>query len=214
MAATIRPATPADVPFIAWVQQEASRSHLPFGFWDVAIPGPDEYRLRILERICRAESRSFCHWSNFLVAERAGEPAAGLSAYDQAPVATGERFMQALLEALTAEGWGPERLVALQQRLVPFLTCAPEQPDETWIVEWVATRPAHRGKGLVRELLRAIVDAGRRRGHGRFQIGVLIGNTPAQRAYEGAGFAVVDEKRDPAFEATFGGPGIRRLQRR
>ena len=42
----------------------------------------------------------------------------------------------------------------------------------------------------------------------------VAGNTPAQRAYEGVGFAVVDEKRDPAFEATFGTPGIRRLQRR
>ena len=99
------------------------------------------------------------------------------------------------------------------QRLVPFLTCAPDQPDDAWIVEWVATRPEHRGKGLVRALLPAVIDLGRRRGHRKFQIGVLIGNTPAQRAYEGAGFAVSDEKRDPAFEATFGAPGIRRMLR-
>ena len=48
MDLTIRPVEPVDVPFIAWVQQAASRFHLPFGFWDGAIPGPDEYRLRIL----------------------------------------------------------------------------------------------------------------------------------------------------------------------
>ncbi len=53
----IREATLDDTAFLAWVQQEASRSHLPFGFWDVAIPGPDEYRLPIIERICRAEVR-------------------------------------------------------------------------------------------------------------------------------------------------------------
>jgi translation initiation factor 4G len=195
------------------VQQEASRSHLPFGFWDVAFPGPDAYRLRLLERVCAAEARSFCHWSGFLVAEVDGEPAAALSAYDDATSATGERFMAALGTATAAEGWDEARLPALFERVAPFLTCAPEQPDDAWIVEWVATRPEHRGKGLVRALLPAVVDAGRRRGHGRFQIGVLIGNTPAQRAYEGAGFAVVDEKRHPAFEATFGSPGIRRLMR-
>src|SRR4029079_15387389 len=109
---TIRPATVADVPFLAWVQQEASRSHLPFGFWDLAIPGPDEYRLRIIGRIASAEAKSFGHWSRFLVAEVGGEPAAALSAYDEAPLATGERFFAALIEALGAEGWNAERLGA------------------------------------------------------------------------------------------------------
>jgi translation initiation factor 4G len=211
MDPTIRPATVADAPFLAWVQQEASRSHLPFGFWDLAIPGPDEYRLRIVERVCRAEARSFAHWSRFLVLEVGGELAAGLSAYDDAKVASGELFTQALVEALRAEGWNEARMGAVLQRLGPFLTCAPEQPDATWIVEWVATRPAHRGKGYTRRLLQTILAAGRERGHTRFQIGVLIGNTPAQRAYEGVGFRVLDEKRDPDFEAALGAPGIRRL---
>jgi translation initiation factor 4G len=211
---TIRPAVADDAPFLAWVQQEASRSHLPFGFWDVAIPGPDEYRLRIIERICRAEATSFAHWSRFLVAEVGGEPAAGLSAYDDAKNATGPLFFAAMIEALTAEGWSEARIGALSQRLAPFLTCAPEQPDDTWIVEWVATRPAYRGKGLTKALLDRILAAGRERGFTQFQIGVLVGNTPAQRAYEGVGFTVVDEKTHPDFEATFGTPGIRRMQRR
>jgi len=211
MAATLRPATLDDVPFLAWVQQEASRSHLPFGFWDLAIPGPDAYRLRIIERICRSSAKSFAHWSRFLVAEVDGEPAAALSAYDEAPVASGERFVQAVSEGLQAEGWNEARMGALMQRLGPFLTCAPEQPDGTWIVEWVATRRAHRGQGLTKRLLHAILAQGLERGHTRFQIGVLVGNTPAQRAYEGVGFRVVEEKTDPAFEATFGTPGIRRL---
>jgi translation initiation factor 4G len=212
MVHTIRRAEERDVLFIAWVQQEASRSHLPFGFWDLALPGSDEYRLGLMARIASRQPESFAHWSRFLVAEVDGEPAAALSAYDDAKVATGERFFQALIEAMTAEGWNEARLGAMQERIAPFLTCVPEQPDGTWIVEWVATRPAHRGKGLTKALLHAILEEGRKRGHTRFQIGVLIGNTPAQRAYEGVGFEVLDEKRDPAFEATFGAPGIRRLQ--
>ncbi len=212
MAHTIRRAEERDLPFIAWVQQEASRSHLPFGFWDLAIPGPDEYRLRLMARIASCQPGSFAHWSRFLVAEVDGEPAAALAAYDDAKASTGERFFEAVVEAMTAEGWNAARLGAMRQRLAPFLACAPEQPDDTWVVEWVATRPAHRGRGLVKALLHAILEEGRRRGHTRFQIGVVIGNTPAQRAYEGVGFKVFDEQCHPDFEATFGTPGLRRLR--
>lgn len=213
MVHTIRRAEPRDLPFVAWVQQEAARSHLPFGFWDLAFPGPDTYRLRLIERIASLEPASFTHWSRFLVAEVDGEPAAALSAYDDAQAASGESFFRAVVEAMTAEGWNAERLGAMQQRLAPFLACMAEQPDDTWIIEWVATRPSHRGRGLTRALLRAILDAGRARGHTRFQVSVLIGNEPAQRAYEGAGFTVCGERRDPTFEATLGSPGMRWLRR-
>lgn len=64
MGTIIRPATGADTPFVAWVQQEAARSHLPYGFWNLAFLGPDEWRLSLIERIVRAKARSFCHWSN------------------------------------------------------------------------------------------------------------------------------------------------------
>ena len=168
MEFSIRPASVADAPFVAWVQLEASRSHLPFGFWDIALPGSDEYRLGVMSRIASVQPASFTHWSRFLVAEVDGEPAAALSAYDDGKDATGEKFFQALVETMSAEGWNAERLGAMQQRLVPFLTCAPEQPDDTWVVEWVATRPAHRGKGLTKALLHAILDAGKTRGHSRF----------------------------------------------
>ena len=213
MSTKIRPATEADAPFIAWVQQEAARSHLPYGFWDLAFIGPDEWRLPLIERIVRAEARSFCHWSRFLVAEVDGEPAAGLSGYDTPAVTAGELLFAAMEEAFTAVGWSELQAGALQERIVPFLTCIPEAADDDWVVEWVATRPAHRGKGLVKALLQEILARGAARGHARSQIAVLIGNTAAQRAYESAGFRVVDEKTSPSFEATFGCPGIRRMLR-
>ena len=53
----IRPATPADAPFLAWVIQEAARSHLPFGIWDLAFPGSDGQRLERLAAFAVAEGR-------------------------------------------------------------------------------------------------------------------------------------------------------------
>jgi len=213
MDTRIRPAVAADAPFIAWVQQEAARSHLPKGFWDLAFPGPDADRLRIVGRVCTAAARSFCHWSGFVVAEVDGRAAAALCAYTQPSVAAGSLLFQALGEALDAEGWSADDRQAMGVRTAPFLTCVPDTEEDAWVIEWVATRPEHRGKGLVRALLYEILDRGHARGHAQTQIAVLIGNTPAQRAYEGVGFRVVDEKTHPDFERAIGCPGIRRLLR-
>ena len=213
METRIRPAAATDVPFLAWVQQEAARSHLSQGFWDHAFPGADADRLRIVGRIGTARASSFCHWSRFLVAERDGSPAAGLSAYTKPSVAAGSALFEALGEALDAERWNDEARLAMNLRIAPFLTCLPDTAEDAWVVEWVATLPAHRGKGLVRALLHAILDEGRTRGHAQSQIAVLIGNTPAQRAYESVGFRVADEKTHPDFERAVGSPGIRRLLR-
>jgi translation initiation factor 4G len=211
MMVDIRPASEADVPLLAWVQQEAARSHLPVGFWDLAFPGPDADRLRVIERIARARARSFCHWSGFLVAELDGEPAAALSGYARPSIAAGSALEDALQQALDEEGWTERERAAMGSRIAPFLTCIPDTPEDAWVVEWVATRPEHRGKGLIKGLLEAIIARGRSRGHALVQIGVLIGNRPAQHAYESVGFRVVEEKRHPDFEAALGSPGIRRM---
>ena len=34
-----RPANAEDAPFLAWVMQEAARSHLEHGVWDLMFPG-------------------------------------------------------------------------------------------------------------------------------------------------------------------------------
>ena len=209
----IRPAVESDVPFLAWVQQEAARSHLPQGFWDLAFPGPEADRLRIVGRLCKASARSFCHWTGFLVAEADGRAAAALSAYTKPSVAAGSALFEAIGEALDAERWSEEERHGMNVRITPFLTCVPDTAEDAWIIEWVATWPEYRGKGLVRALLYEILDRGRERGHAQAQIAVLIGNTPAQRAYEGVGFRVVDEKTHPDFERATGSPGIRRLLR-
>jgi GNAT superfamily N-acetyltransferase len=209
----IRPAVAADAPFLAWVQQEAARSHLPQGFWDLTFPGPDADRLRIIGRMCTAKARSFCHWSGFLVAEVDGRAVAGLCGYTQPSLATGTLLFQAMNEAFDAERWSEEDRRQVGGRTAPFLTCIPEAHEDAWIVEWVATRPEYRGRGLIRSLLHEILDRGAAAGHAQSQIAVLIGNTPAQRAYEGVGFRVVDEKTHPEFERVLGSPGIRRLLR-
>jgi ribosomal protein S18 acetylase RimI-like enzyme len=86
-------------------------------------------------------------------------------------------------------------------------------PGDHWVVEWVATLPEYRGRGLVAGLLQEMLERGRGLDYEAAQISIMIGNDAAQRAYESAGFAVVDEKTSPQLDALLGTPGFRRLRR-
>jgi translation initiation factor 4G len=209
----VRSATASDAPFLAWVMLAASRSHLPRGAWDLYVDGPDARVLALLERMAAQDVPSFCRWQNFLVAEVDGVPAAGLSGYRTNDPGMENPDPAIVAAARDVLGWRSEHLRAADLRLLDFLTCVSVPPPDTWAVEWVATRPEFRRHGLAYDLLRAVLDAGRRRGLMRSQILVLIGNTPARCAYERAGFHFVDEKRHPDFERAMRCPGIARLVR-
>lgn len=212
MAIRIRTARPDDAEFLAWVVMAAARSHLERGAWDLAIEGDDDRKLGFLRTLLTSEKPHWCHHGGFLVAEVDGEPAAALSGY-AARDAELQDAGQAIAEAAAACGFSDDEVAAGFARMAVFLGCLPEDAPGAWIVEWVATRPAHRGRGLVQELLAAELDEGRRRGHELAQIMLLSGNTPAQRAYERSGFRYVDERRSAAFEEALGSPGVLRMLR-
>jgi ribosomal protein S18 acetylase RimI-like enzyme len=212
MTLKIRDATAADVDLIAWVQVEASRSGTPLGFWDLTFPGPDDARQALIREIATTPREHFAHVSGFLVAEVDGEPVGALSGYAPKVKKLGH-FVGAMNHVLERRGWSEAHRGLIGFRIAPCMACFSDAPDDRWIVEWVALRPAARGKGVAAELLRAVLERGRAAGFRKAQITYLIGNTPAQRAYERAGFSPVDEKRDPQFEAIIGRPGTVRMWR-
>lgn len=212
MELTIRDAVSEDAPFLAWVMLAAARSHLPLSFWDYAFPGPDAPRLGYIAAMAVAEPICFTHYSGFLVAEHEGEPVGALSGYDSAYKSI-EAFFSALTALLDAREWSADHQRLLMARMAPMGTCMPDSPPGVWVIEWVATTPNARGRGVANALLREILARGRAAGYTRSQIGYLLGNTPAQIAYERVGFETVEEKRHPEFEAAFGSAGIARMVR-
>ena len=130
--------------------------------------------------------------------------------HHRAPVGGDRAFLRAMDERLART---PEEIRAGMQRTAPILHVAPHHPSGTWIVENVATHPDHRRQGLVDALLSEMLERGRQRGASLAGIGVMIGNDRAQRAYEKAGFRVSEERRHPDFEALWGCPGIRSMNR-
>jgi ribosomal protein S18 acetylase RimI-like enzyme len=212
MISHIRPAIVDDAPLLAAVMLMATRSHVSRGPWDLVINGTDEECRAYLERLAVTNTPSWCHYSGFLVAEVDGRPVSALCAYD--PIKKGmSSLMQALQEVSTDLGHQPSDVEAALERLEPFMTCVPEQPEGTWIIENVATFPSFRRQGLCHALLEAILEQGRHEGYRQSQIAVFIGNTPAIRAYEKVGFTLASDKRTPEFEAVIHAPGIVCLRR-
>lgn len=212
MDVLLRPATIDDADFLAWAMLTAARSHLERGLWDITLNRCEEGSLSFLRELARTRTRSWGHYSGFIVAEVEGRAAAALCGYD--PVETGvPALAQAMNEAAERLGWTGGEVAEVWERFAPVGTCISDDAEGAWIIENVATLPAFRRKGLVNKLLEHELDAGRAKGHKLAQISVIIGNTPAQRAYEKAGFLPDTEKRHPDFEAVVGEPGMLRLLR-
>lgn len=210
MGITFRQAAPDDAAFVAWIMLAAGRSHLIRGFWDQYVDGDEEACLSFLMLVALTRSPHPFHHSIFVIAEEDGRPVAGLSGYDPATLGI-EKYLESLPEVFEKVGWSGEEEAMAFNRIIPFLTCIPEDAPGAWIVESVAVLPEARGRGLAGRLLNEIVRKGRQGGYRRSQISYLIGNDPARKAYEKCGFRSAGEKRDTSFEATFGSPGIARM---
>ena len=205
-------ATREHIPFVAWVVMASNRSHLPKGMWDLNVGAGEEEVLRYLEVLADTDTVHWGHYSLFKVAEVDGVPAAGMCGFFENELGAAS-VMAGAAEVNQKIGRTPEDVAAGWERSKSILGIVMEHEPGAWVVEHVATKAEFRRRGLVERLIHEMLERGRDRGATTADIGVLIGNDPAQRAYEKCGFEVVEEKRDAGFEAAYGSPGARMLRR-
>ena len=208
MTPTIRPAAFEDAGFVARNILAAQRGHLPRSAFEIALDRPEAECLAFLRRLTVARTKSWFHVSQFLIAEVDSEPAAALCAF---PAAGTRAAAGAAIEEVAGEtGLDASEIF---RRQAAAANCWVQGGKGDWMIEYVASLSAYRGRGLVQVLLEQALAAGRARGYRRASISFLIGNEPAERCYARAGFAFAEEKRDAAFEAITGAPGFRRFER-
>ena len=205
-------ATREHIPFVAWVVMAANRSHLPKGMWDLNLGGNEQDVLRYLEVLADTKQVHWAHYSLFRVAEVDGVPAAGMCGFFENELGPAS-MMAGAAEVNQKVGRSVEDIAAGWERSKAIMGIVMEHEPGAWVIEHVATRPEFRRRGLVERLIHETLEAGRERGAKTADIGVLIGNDPAQRAYEKCGFEVVIEKRHAEFEREYGSPGARMLRR-
>jgi ribosomal protein S18 acetylase RimI-like enzyme len=208
----IRPARTDDASFIARNILASQRGPLSRGWFDIALGWDEPQCLAFVEQLAAtAQTRSWWHVSQFIIAEVDGEPAASLCSLPAA--GTDDAAAAALKEAAAASGLDRSELKAIYRRGAYTDNCWIQGGEGEWLIEHVATLPEYRGRGLVQALIDQALAAGRAAGFRRASISFLIGNEAAERCYIKAGFAFAEEKRDPAFEAITGAPGFRRFAR-
>lgn len=211
-AVTIRDATEADAPFLAWVMLTAARSHLPVGIWEY-INGMDGDRtLAYLTDVAVTGPAHLFHHSLFQIAEVDGASAAAMCGYDPATQSF-DKLMPFMAELGSKHGLAMDDYAAIMERGAIVGRVTPTNEPGAWVIENVATKPEFRRRGLTDTLIAATLDRGRSNGFELAQISVFIGNDPARAAYIKAGFEHADSKRDAEFEAAIGCPGIERLLR-
>ena len=210
MKISIRQARPEDAPLLGWCMLMAGRSHLEVGIWDFVISQPEERCLQFLEMLALEGPRHMAYYTEFLVAEVDGRPAAALEGFD--PVKNGEETMTVpLANVIQKMGLTEQDMAPGVEKLAAFMTCHSDFLPDAWVVEQVAARPEFRRLGAISRLLEAVLDQGRREGFRQAQVSFYMGNTAGERAYRKAGFRYLDEKRHPDFERVIGSPGMIRL---
>jgi ribosomal protein S18 acetylase RimI-like enzyme len=208
----IRRARRDDAAFLAWVMLTASRSHVEQGMGEYITGNSFEELLPIYSGASVSNEIHMGHSSLFLVAELDGQPAAALCGYD--PNRHRREPWLAAMDAIRGELGQPiSDPAGLPGRFEVVGSATLDELPGAWVVEWVATVPEYRRRGLVDLLLEEILARGRADGFTRAQIGVAIGNDPARNAYVKHGFTFEAERRSEQVEAALGYPGQQRLTR-
>lgn len=204
---SIRFARIGDASFLARVILISGRGHLYRGIWDVILEGQDNDKLDFLSFLATTEKTHLFHFSGFLIAEVGTQPVAALGGFD--PQDSGMlALMDALPEVFQKMAIPKNDQLAGFQRYSRLLPCIPDHTEDAWIIDSVATLPKFRLRGITDKLLTEILKKGSEHGFCRAQLNVIIGNIPAQHAYEKHGFAVMEEKRHLDFEKEIGAPGM------
>lgn len=203
----IRRATREDAPFLAWAILAATRSHLPRGWFDIALNKPESACLGFLRYLTTTKTISNWHYSKFLIVECQNEPASALSAFrakDAYPLST-----IAIWETMHAWGMSATDATEMWERSAYMFRCTIRPHDEYLLVDTVATHPSFRGQGHTTKLLSRAIEIAKEQGISHAQVTLFIGNDAAERIYVSAGFHLAKERRDAQFEARSGAPGIR-----
>jgi ribosomal protein S18 acetylase RimI-like enzyme len=204
----IRDARPQDASFLAKSILMAGRAHVTRGIWEVILWGTEEDTLHFLQHLSIAQIPHLFHYSYYLIAEDdASGPVSSLGGYDY-NVAGYHALQQAIPEVVRKLNLPAQVSNISEERAKKILACLPKEIEGAWVIDSVATLPEHRRKGVSENLLRTILEKGKRQGYSKAQVNMYIGNEPVLKLYRKFGFEIVEEIPDEYFEKSIGSPGM------
>lgn len=214
MNITIRKCRPEDAPFLAKAILLAGRAHVARGIWEIVLDASEEECLQFLALTTATVVPHLFQYSCSFIAETDGNiPVGSLGGYD--PEKMGYRALQQALPEVYRKLCIPrETFLDTDQRAAEILACLPQETQNAWVIDSVATMPDYRGRGVAERLLHTVLNEGKKLGYPVAQVNMYIGNEPALRLYKKLGFVIKEETRDSHFEKMIGSPGMISLVRK
>ncbi len=204
MTIKIRKATEEDAPLLAQAMLESSRSGRKRGFFDVVFDTTEtKTLLERLEQLTTTQTKSYCHFSNFLVATVDGVDAGFLCGYEPR-LATNEIFIKAMEELGLDDTY--------EDRLASYRLVEPHFDKKTFLLDFMAVKDEFHEFSVLKELVQKSLLTARLKGYRMVQTMVEIGSVETLMVYKKLGFSEIDERRSKRYEEEYGSPGIVRLQ--
>jgi len=204
MNITVRKAEESDSAALAQAILSSSRAGKKIGIFDLIFETSDNALLiERLQALTVTQTKSYCHFSNFLLAS-GGEKVSGTLCGYEPRVATHDVFTKALAEIGVDDQY--------QERIATFLLVEPEIDRQTWVLDFMTVSEGCEPLPVFRELLKKSLLNARLKGYRKAQAMVEIGSSDTEILYEKLGFDVIDEKRSELYAQQFGRSGIKRLQ--
>jgi len=208
----VRRAQPHDLDFVVQVMLTAAQSHLERCVYEVLFDLGSSQLKNLYRRVACSDAAHWCHLSKFWIAEVDTEPAGAMCGYDPSTEGN-DALSDAILPLLVESGRSEQDLRGIIDRNAIMDSCLPKQFPGAWGVENVAVEPRFRGQGITDRLFEEILSEGRSRSYECAQIMCLNGNRRAEAAWRRAGFELRADYTSPAFQQTFGCPGLKLLVR-
>jgi len=202
MSIQIKKASIQDAPFLAQMILQSSRAGKKDGLFDLLFQTNDnKIILDKLEKLTQTESKSHCHFSNFLIAEMDGKSVGTLCSYEPR-IATREAFVKALAEI----GYDD-----VDETLEVVYGCDFNLNNRTLMFDFMEELEGFIDVGVLKELMRKSLLTARLKGYRIAQTIIEIGSLEAELFYKKLGFKGVAEKECELYKEKFGRVGLQLL---
>jgi len=203
MSIKIRKAEQKDSALVAWAMLKSSRTGKKLGLFDIIFQSNDDkLLLEKLTILSQTKTKSYCHFSNFLVATEDGKDIGVLCGYEPR-IATHEVLSKALMELGVDESY--------KDRISAYFLCFPEVGRQTWVLDFMEVKEDSNEFSVLKELIQKSLLNARLKGYRNVQTIIEIGSADTQLVYKKLGFDILQEKQCEDYFKTFGRLGIVRL---
>jgi len=202
MSITIKKASIEDASFLAEMILQSSRAGKKDGLFDLLFQTNDnKIILDKLEKLTQTESKSHCHFSNFLIAQMDGKSVGTLCSYEPR-IATREAFVKALGEIGCDDA---------NETLEVVYGCDFNLNNRTLMFDFMEELEGFIDVGVLKELMRKSLLTARLKGYRIAQTIIEIGSLEAELFYKKLGFKGVSEQECELYKEKFGRVGLQLL---